>query len=43
MVEDDFINRKYFAQGFGEIKREAIMKTENDDDFIVTSSLQSVD
>jgi len=43
MVVDDFINRKYFAQGFGEIKREAIMKTENEDDFIVTSTLQSVD
>jgi len=43
MDEDDFINRKYFAQGFGEIKREAIMKTENNDDFIVTSTLQSVD
>ncbi|MCZ2256940.1 hypothetical protein [Sporosarcina sp. G11-34] len=43
MDEDDFINRKYFAKGFGEIKREAIMITENNDDFIVTSTLQSVD
>ena len=40
---DDFINRKYFVEGFGEVKREAIMETVNEDeDFIVTSTLESV-
>lgn len=32
------INRKYFAPGFGEIKRESIM----DDEYVVTSTLVSV-
>lgn len=40
---DDFINRKYFVEGFGEVKREAIMETvDADEDFIVTSTLESV-
>lgn len=40
---EDFVNRKYFAEGFGEVKRESIMKTvDQDEDFIVTSTLESV-
>ncbi|MGN7386507.1 hypothetical protein [Sporosarcina sp. SAFN-015] len=40
---DDYINRKYFVKGYGEVKRESIMQTVNEDaDFIVTSSLKSV-
>ena len=40
MKENDFTNRKYFAEGYGEIKRESVMETE--DDFVVTSTLESV-
>ncbi|MFC5603380.1 hypothetical protein [Sporosarcina koreensis] len=40
---EDFVNRKYFVEGFGEVKRESIMKTvDKDEDFIVTSTLESV-
>lgn len=40
---EGFVNRKYFVEGFGEVKREAIMKTvDEDEDFIVTSTLESV-
>ncbi|WP_252503338.1 hypothetical protein [Sporosarcina sp. Marseille-Q4943] len=40
---DDFVNRKYFVEGFGEVKRESIMKTVDDEeDYVVTSTLESV-
>lgn len=39
---DNFINRKYFVEGFGEVKRESVMKSEGQEDFIVTSSMESV-
>ncbi|MFS0687756.1 hypothetical protein AB1K89_00720 [Sporosarcina sp. 179-K 8C2 HS] len=40
---NDYVNRKYFVKGFGEVKRESIMKTvDEDEDFIVTSTLESV-
>lgn len=40
---EGFVNRKYFVEGFGEVKREAIMKTvDEDEEFIVTSTLESV-
>lgn len=40
---EDFVNRKYFVEGFGEVKRESIMKTvDEDEDFVVTSTLESV-
>jgi hypothetical protein len=40
---DDYVNRKYFVEGFGEVKRESIMETvDEDEDFIVTSTLESV-
>lgn len=42
-VDSDFTNRKYFVAGTGEIKRETIMQLENEEDFIVTSTLQSID
>ncbi|MBO0600251.1 hypothetical protein I2483_01130 [Sporosarcina sp. E16_3] len=42
MKTDDFVNRKYFVEGFGEVKRESIMQTD-DGEFVVTSSLQTVD
>lgn len=38
----DFVNRKYFVQGFGEVKRESIMKSANGEETIVTSTLESV-
>jgi len=38
----DFINRMYFVQGFGEVKREFVMTTE-DDDMVVASELESID
>ena len=40
MKEKDFINRKYFAENYGEIKRESVMV--NDEDFVVSSTLESV-
>ncbi|NYF24709.1 hypothetical protein [Sporosarcina sp. JAI121] len=42
MKTDEFTNRKYFAEGIGEIKREAIMHLE-DGDFPVTSTIQTID
>lgn len=40
--DKDFVNRKYFAEGFGEVKRESVMVTSDQDDFVVTSSLEAV-
>lgn len=42
-VGEDYVNRKYFAEGFGEIKSEFIMDTENGEKFIVTSTLESLE
>jgi hypothetical protein len=40
---DDFVNRKYFVEEYGEVKRESIMQTvDEEEDFIVTSTLESV-
>jgi len=41
--DQDVSNRKYFVQGFGEVKRESTMKTAQDEELIVTSTLESVD
>ena len=41
--ETDIINRKYFAEGFGEVKRESIMTTDDGGEYIVTSTLKAVD
>lgn len=42
MKTDDFVNRKYFVEGYGEVKRESVMQTD-DGEFIVTSTLKTVD
>jgi hypothetical protein len=42
MKEKDFTNRKYFAENYGEIKRESVMITEDDEDFVVSSTLESI-
>lgn len=39
---ENFINRKYFVEGFGEVKRESIMQMDNDEEYIVTSTLESI-
>src|SRR5690606_38994968 len=39
--EDESITRKYFAEGFGEIKREFIIKEENQE-FNVTSTIEKI-
>lgn len=39
----DIVNRKYFAEGFGEVKRESIMITDDGGEYIVTSTLKAVD
>ena len=39
---EDFTNRKYFVEGFGEVKRESIMHLE-DGDYVVTSKLQTIE
>lgn len=43
MTDKDFVNRKYFVQGYGEVKRESIMDTEENEEFIITSILESVE
>lgn len=43
MKDPAFINRKYFVRGFGEVKRESIMTTDEGEEFIVTSTLESVE
>ncbi|WP_339250177.1 hypothetical protein NSQ43_11085 [Sporosarcina sp. FSL W8-0480] len=40
--ENNALNRKYFVEGYGEVKRESIMDVENNEKFIVTSTLESV-
>lgn len=42
-IEEDLINRRYLVQEYGEIVRESIMETEEEEDFIVISSLQSIE
>ncbi|REB07252.1 hypothetical protein DVB69_10415 [Sporosarcina sp. BI001-red] len=39
---DTYSNRKYFVEGFGEVKRESVMKVKGKEDLIVTSSMESV-
>lgn len=39
---DSYINRKYFEEGFGEVKRESVMTVKGEDDLLVTSSMESV-
>lgn len=41
--DKDVINRKYFVEGFGEVKRESIMTTDDGGEYIVTSTLKAVD
>lgn len=45
MVSDGFTNTKYIVQDYGEVLRETIMESEDegDEDFIVRSSLKSVE
>ncbi|HWL24059.1 MAG TPA: hypothetical protein VNR38_09980 [Ureibacillus sp.] len=42
-ISEDFTNRKYFAIGFGEVKRESIMQVEGEDPFVVTSTLEKIE
>ncbi|SOC37404.1 hypothetical protein [Ureibacillus acetophenoni] len=42
-TSEDFINRKYFALGYGEVKRESIMKIDGEEDFVVTSVLEKIE
>jgi len=42
MKDNDFTNRMYFAENYVEIKRESVMETEDDNDFVVTSTLETV-
>ncbi|PIC62598.1 hypothetical protein CSV79_16185 [Sporosarcina sp. P13] len=39
---DNFINRIYLVKDIGEVKRESIMTMEGEDDFVVTSQLETV-
>ncbi|WJY28253.1 hypothetical protein [Sporosarcina trichiuri] len=39
---NDYVNRRYFVEGFGEVKRESVMKGENDEEFTITSIMESV-
>lgn len=40
--DEAYTNRKYFVEGFGEVKRESVMTQEGKEDFFVTSSMESV-
>ena len=40
---EGFINRKYFVEGIGEVKRESIMNVEGEEEFVVTSTLKAID
>lgn len=39
---EHYVNRKYIVENFGEVKSEYIMNTDEGDQFIVTSTLQSI-
>lgn len=39
---DGYVNRKYFVEGYGDVKTESIMNTDQDEEFIVTSTLESI-
>ncbi|MFS0576384.1 hypothetical protein AB1K83_12165 [Sporosarcina sp. 179-K 3D1 HS] len=39
----DYVNRKYFVEGIGEVKRESVMQTTDGEEFTVTSSLELID
>ncbi|CAM3047417.1 lipoprotein [Filibacter tadaridae] len=41
--DQDIITRKYFVEGFGEVKRESIMAVEGEKDFTVISTLEAID
>lgn len=41
---EDYVNRKYFAEGFGEVKRESIMNMgDGEEDYVVTSILEKLE
>lgn len=42
-VGEDYVNRKYFVENFGDIKTEFIMETDQEEEFIVTSTLESIE
>lgn len=42
-VQEDYVNRKYFAENYGDIKSEFIMQTDEDEPFIVTSTLEKME
>ncbi|MGG0644435.1 hypothetical protein ABE021_10895 [Sporosarcina gallistercoris] len=39
---ENYTNRKYFVEGFGEVKRESMMTKKGEADMLVTSSMESV-
>ncbi|PID25141.1 hypothetical protein [Sporosarcina sp. P7] len=41
-VGKDFVNRIYLVKDFGEVKRESMMSMEGEEEFVVTSSLETV-
>lgn len=40
---EDYINKKYFVEGYGEIKTEFIMNIDQDEEYIVTSTLEKIE
>lgn len=40
--DEKYVNRRYFVEEYGEVKRESVMKTKNDDEHVITSSMESV-
>ncbi|TQE90484.1 hypothetical protein [Ureibacillus terrenus] len=41
-VDDQYVNRKYFVEGFGEVKTESVMDTDQGEKYTVTSTLEKL-
>lgn len=41
-IKENITNRKYLVKDFGEVKRESVMTEEGADDYVVTSTLETV-
>lgn len=42
MVDNGFVNNKYLVPDYGEVLRKSIMKNDDEEDLIITSSLESI-
>ncbi|GKV68707.1 hypothetical protein NCCP2716_12050 [Sporosarcina sp. NCCP-2716] len=40
--DEDFVNRRYFVEEYGEVKRESVMRTKEMEEHVISSSMESV-